>query len=130
MDIIVTTPKKEIDNAAKEAADCISKGGGHYFRRFSQWPRELHIGDWVWYVEDGYLRGRAKVTNITTAEGMICQSTRRKWPPGAYVVMDATSWRWVKPIPLRGFLGFRYFCHGDATRMLAFDSNLLVDAGG
>ena len=32
--IIVTTPKTEIENAKKEAEECIKNNGGSYFRFF------------------------------------------------------------------------------------------------
>ena len=60
-DIIVTTPKSEMDNAAKEAADCIRSGGGYYFRRLPTLPKEFGLGSKVFYVENGYIRGYAIV---------------------------------------------------------------------
>jgi len=41
MDIIVTTPKSQMANAAQEAADCIENGGGEYFRRADRPPGTL-----------------------------------------------------------------------------------------
>jgi len=110
MDIIVTTPKSQMRAAAQEAADCIAAGGGMYFRRFAirQAPT-IVAGDRVYYVEDGFVRGFAVVSNtMFVSEGKTCDTTGRKWPPGFYVYMDATNWRWIKPIPMKGFQGFRY----------------------
>jgi len=110
MDIIVTTPKSQIANAAQEAADCIADGGGEYFRRFpiNQSP-DINIGERVFYVEDGYIRGYAHASRVfQTPRCVQCDTTGRWWPPGFYVVMPADSWRWIKPIPMRGFQGFRY----------------------
>ena len=52
-DIIVTTPKSEIANAAREAEDVKRAGGGMYFRRFppSMSP-DVRPGDRVYYVDD------------------------------------------------------------------------------
>lgn len=36
MDIIVTTPKTEIENGKKEASDVLKNGGGVYFRVLSK----------------------------------------------------------------------------------------------
>ena len=104
MDIIVTTPKSQMANAAQEAADCIKDGGGQYFRRL---PRFTNIqrGDRVYYVEDGYVRGFAVVSRIEWGH-RLCETTGRQWPDGMYAVMDAASWQWIKPIPMRGFQGY------------------------
>ena len=106
MDIIVTTPKSRMREAAEEAEDCKRAGGGEYFRRFSRRP-PVEPGDRVYYVEDGYVRGFAVVARLEAHEGLRCQTTSREWPPGWYVFMDATTWRWIRPIPMKGFQGYR-----------------------
>ena len=111
MDIIVTTPRGEMANAAQEAADCITAGGGEYFRRLPsrQVPSLLAPGDRCYYVEDGYVRGFAVISRVVARSGYErCETTGRTWPPGLYIYMDARSWRWIKPIPMKGFQGFRY----------------------
>ncbi len=109
MDIIVTTPKSQMENAKKEAEHCISKGGGIYFRRFSLNKKpKIEKGNKVFYVEDGYLRGYATVLYTQEADGQICEVTGKQYLPGFYVVMDAKSWKWIKPIPMKGFQGYRY----------------------
>ena len=110
MDIIVTTPKREMANAAREAEACKRDGGGEYFRRFpvDRAPQVL-VGDRIYYVEDGAIRGFAPIKKIhATASGMCCDTTGRRWPPGVYLFMDATTWKWIRAIPMRGFQGFRY----------------------
>jgi hypothetical protein len=108
-DILVTTPKGEMGNAAREAADCIAAGGGRYFRRFgSGYPEWLHEGDRVFYVEDGAIRGFAVVCEIlVVVMGLKCDTTGRQWGPGVYYFMQAASWHWIKPIPYAGFQGYR-----------------------
>jgi len=110
MHIIVTTPKSQMANAAQEAEDCIEDGGGEYFRRFPirQSPH-IDIGERVFYVEDGYIRGYAHVCRLFQTPGAIqCDTTGRWWLPGFYLVMPADSWRWIRPVAMRGFQGFRY----------------------
>jgi hypothetical protein len=114
MDIIVTTPKSERANAAAEARDCIAAGNGsgaEYFRRFASQaaPRKLRVGERVYYVEDGYVRGYAIVSRIEVRlVWLYCETSGRIWPAGFYVFMPASSWRWIAPIAMRGFQGFRY----------------------
>lgn len=111
MDIIVTTPKSEMANAAQEAAECLAAGGGEYFRRFPRHQRpRVEPGDRVYYIEDGFLRGFAVIHRIEDrlSRVQVCDTTNRHWPPGFYVFMRADSWKWIRPIPMRGFQGFRY----------------------
>ncbi len=110
MDIIVTTPKSQMKAAAQEAADCIAAAGGQYFRRFPlEAPPDISVGDSVFYVEDGYVRGYCVVSCMDRELRKVrCGTTGRLWPAGFYVFMDATSWTWIRPIRKRGFQGFRY----------------------
>lgn len=109
MDIIVTTPKSQIANAAQEAADCIAEGGGVYFRRFSGGVPNINVGERVFYIEDGFVRGYAIVCRVANVpHTMQCDTTGRWYDPGFYVFMRADSWRWIHPIPMRGTPGFRY----------------------
>jgi len=108
MDIIVTTPKSRMmKEAAQEAADCIAAGGGEYFRRFHRKPPVRPL-DRVYYVEDGYVRGFAQVSRVEEFDhGFVCATTNRWFSRGWYVFMHATSWKWIKPIPMTGFQGYR-----------------------
>ena len=119
MDIIVTTPKSQMAAAAQEAADARCAGAGtEYFRSFPRAyaPGQLRPGDRIYYVEDGFVRGFAVVSHIEQSQfPMQCQTTGREWPAGYYAFMQADSWRWIRPIPMRGFQGFRY-ANGGLTR--------------
>ena len=107
-DIIVTTPKKQMGNAAMEAEQA-KKHGGYYFRRLSSRPKKIQKGSRVFYVEDGYVRGFGKACRIDTlSEGEHCDASGKVWAPGVYVYMRADSWKWIEPIPMKGFQGFRH----------------------
>jgi hypothetical protein len=111
-DIIVTTPLSEMKNAAKEAAWALrnEQGNPRYFRRFpvTRVPK-VEPGDKVFYVEDGYIRGFCTIIyikeNKTEVTGLVIGKI---FQPGIFVVMDAKSWTWIKPIPMKGFQGYRY----------------------
>ena len=115
MDIVVTTPKSHMKEAAAEAFDAraaIRRGERpQYFRRFPMrcYPISLGRGERVYYVEDGHVRGFAVVVAMAASPaGWTCSTTGRIWPAGWYVFMDAKSWRWIEPVPMKGFQGFRY----------------------
>jgi len=133
MDIIVTTPKSEMANAAREAADCIRNGGGWYFRRFNpSMSPKVNRGDRVYYVQDGYVRGFAIVHNIKVVVGrpQRCDTTGTSWPPGFFVFMDSTTWQWITPIPMKGFQGFRYVHPRSLGERLAAQIQIAKLAGG
>ena len=109
MDIVVTTPKTKMREAAQEAEDCIADGQGFYFRRFARLPKALRVGDRVYYVENGFVRGFALVTELRYEEhDRVCETTGRWFSPGAYIFMDATTWKWIEPVPMGGFQGWRW----------------------
>lgn len=109
MDIIVTTPKRQMVTAAHEAEQA-KKHGGYYFRRLASRPKGLQEGSKVFYVEDGYIRGFATVCKLVNLpEGKKCEVSWYPWAAGFYIYMNADSWKWIKPIPMEGFQGYRYF---------------------
>lgn len=136
MDIIVTTPKSQMLIAKQEAENCIADGGGEYFRRFpSHRAPKINIGERVFYVEDGYIRGYAYASRVFQAPRYIqCDTTGRWWGPGFYVIMPADSWRWIRPIPMRGFQGYRYVCKaerpGGKKMLINSTPYRIVEVGG
>ena len=107
MDIIVTTPKSESQIAAEEAAYCLKIGGGFYYRTMHRLPKDLNIGDKVFYVEDGFVRGFAVVYDIDFGDVTCDVSSKQR--SGNQIIMKADSWKWIQPIAMRGFQGWRYF---------------------
>lgn len=107
-DIVVTTPKNKMAIAEAEARQCIESGGGFYFRTFRNTPRHLGIGSCIFYVEDGFIRGFGAVSEIINGN-MQCGTTGYDWGEGTHAIMPADSWKWVKPTPMKGFQGWRYF---------------------
>lgn len=110
-DIIVTTPKTRMKQAALEAENCkqtIDEGGeAWYFRKLGS--AKVDPGDRVYYVEDGWVRGFAVVAAVEDSRtGKMCATTGRRFTPGRYAIMDARSWQWVRPLAMRGFQGYRY----------------------
>ena len=109
MDIIVTTPKRETNNAVREAEVMkLDGGGGRYFRRLARKPDRLFDGDRIFYVEDGFVRGFGVVDEVSFANSVYCDITDRSYSSGWFVFYYAQAWHWIKPIPMGGFQGFRY----------------------
>lgn len=115
-DIIVTTFKHEMQNAALETADAIAAHARgertEYFRRLGTNSRPIGVlhGDRIFYVEDGYVRGYALIDRVAGIFGRkrVRLTTNEIYPSGFYVFMKADTWKWIQPIPMRGFQGWRY----------------------
>ena len=114
--IIVTTPKSEMKNAELEAKECIDNGSGYYFRKMSRQPKDIVIGESrIYYVEDGYIRGYATIIGFSQEENLECETTGKTWAnkDGGFLWMPACTWKWIAPIPMKGFQGWRYFDDSD-----------------
>ena len=110
-DIVVTTPKSEMKNAAEEAQQAIEAGGDTcYFRALASAPKGLVLGvSRIFYVEDGYVRGFGILDVAHNDNYNFCETTGRHWFGRCTLVMRASTWQWVKSIPMKGFQGWRYF---------------------
>lgn len=108
-DILVTTLKSLSNESASEAAKCIREGGGYYFRALSSKPKDAGVGSKVFFVENGYIRGYAVISAFYDKCERVCEETGKSWKGKCFVVMPVSSWHWIKPIPHKGFQGFRYF---------------------
>ncbi len=109
--IIVTTPKSEMENSRLEAEKCIENGGGYYFRTIAKQPKDIEpFKSFIYYVEDGYVRGRAIIMGVTGGTED-CSVTNREWGnnKSKNIWMQANTWEWINPIPMKGFQGWRYF---------------------
>lgn len=109
MDILVTTPKSEIDNSRREG-EAVETEGGFWFRIFRFKPK-VEPGDRIYFVEDGLIRGYGIIFNVYQSAGQeTCDFTGRVWGSefGDWVVCYK-DWHWLKdPVPFKGFQGIRY----------------------
>jgi len=113
IDIIVTTPKSMSKTAAQEAEDMIKFDGGFYFRTLRTMPKQFGKGSKIFYVEDGFIRGYLVVDHIVNGQ-MTCGTTGKNYD-GWQAVCDAASWKWIRPIAMKGFQGWRYYQYGYKT---------------
>ena len=103
MDIIVTTPKGEIKNSAKEAN---LPPGGYWFRAFPTKPN-VEPGDKIYFVENGYIRGYGIIFKREQGKEQRSETTGRIWKGKWFV--GYRDWHWLEnPIQMKGFQGYRY----------------------
>ena len=105
MDMLVTTPQSEIDTSRKEG-EIVGEEGGFWFRTFRFKPK-VEIGEKIFFVEAGLIKGYGIVFEVSSTEGEECEVTGRTWK-GNWVV-KYNNWHWLKsPVPFKGFQGIRY----------------------
>ena len=109
MNILVTTPKTEIDNSRKEGQQ-VEQEGGYWFRTFKFKPK-VEPGDKIFFTENGQIRGYGIIFEIYQSAGQeTCDVTGRVWGSeyGSWVVCY-NDWHWLPTlIPFKGFQGIRY----------------------
>lgn len=105
MDIVVTVPKREMANISKEDAFVQKNKGAVQFWSMARRPTKLEVGDRVYFVENGFVRYYHEV--IGFAKDQKCQVTGRVWK-GCSVMLRCPETKLTKPIPMKGFQGFRY----------------------
>lgn len=108
MDIIVTTPKSEIETSKKEG-EMVEQEGGYWFRTFRFKPK-IEPGDKIFFVENGLIKGYGIIFEITQSEqGEQCEVTERTWGNEGDWVVKYKDWHWLEnPVPMKGFQGIRY----------------------
>lgn len=108
MDLLVTTPKSEIDNSKKEG-EAVEEEGGYWFRTFRFRPK-TELGDKIYFVEDGLIKGYGIVIKvIPSTESLKCDVTGREWGQKKGWAVLYGNWHWLKiPVPFKGFQGIRY----------------------
>ncbi len=114
-DIVVSTPKTRMKEAVEEAERAIALDGverTYYFRNLGKHGgANLGKGSRVYYVEDGYVRGFGVVEDdedVLYRDYEECDATGREYGAGWYAYIPADSWQWIRPIPHKGFQGWRY----------------------
>ena len=108
MNILVTTPKSEIDNSRREGK-AVEVEGGYWFRTFRFKPKVVP-GDRIYFVENGLIRGYGVIIDVyQAADSETCDVTGREWGNSGDWVVCYKDWHWLKaPVPFKGFQGIRY----------------------
>ena len=108
MDILVTTPKSEIDTS-REEGEAVEEHGGYWFRTFRFRPKVVP-GDRIFFVEDGLIRGYGIIFDVSRlSEAAECDFTGRQWGTQGGYIVKYRDWDWLKtPVPHKGFQGIRY----------------------
>lgn len=108
MNIVVTTPKSEVETSKQEAKD-IKKTDGYWFRVF-KFKLKVDPGDRIYFVENGLIRGYGVIFDIQQLfEPAKCDTTGRCWGKQGDWIIKYNRWTWLTtPLRCKGFQGIRY----------------------
>jgi hypothetical protein len=106
MDIVVTIPKGEAFNQKKEDAFVARfQNRAVQFWKVSTRPKNLDVGDRVYFVEAGYIT--CWHTFIGLTYDPVCEVTNRVWP-GLNLLLQCPPTVLKTPVHMPGFQGFQY----------------------
>lgn len=107
MDIVVTIPKSEYMNDDLETKHMESDDSLVQFWTLSKVPKELKIGDRVYFIKNNKIESSMKVIDIKMNGESICQTTGRFWKGTCLIYMEDLRYEQFD-FSVRGFQGFRY----------------------
>ena len=106
MDIVVTIPKSEVENIKREDEFVAQlQGNAVQFWAVPRKPKDLKVGDKVYFVENGYVT--CYHIFIGYVYDPVCEVTGRVWS-GLNFLLRCPQVRLEKPVPMSGFRGFHY----------------------
>jgi hypothetical protein len=106
MDIVVTIAKFEYKNDDEETKAFNKDEGSLQFWVMKRLPKDLNIGDRVYFVKNGFVESSMKVVTIKKDTEQQCDVTNRVWN-GNCIYMNDLKYE-DGSIKIKGFQGFRY----------------------
>lgn len=106
MDIAVTVPKKEYENIEKENKFVEDNDDVVQYWSMKAKPKYFELGDKVYFVRGGHIIGYQECIDFVVDAK--CEVTDRTWE-GFNLVLKCPMIELEKPIPMKGFQGYRYY---------------------
>ena len=101
-DLVITMPEAVVRSVLAAPEDVF------FFHRTGRGrPRWHEVHDRVFFVWSGFVRGYGRTHSIKRL-GTTVSLDGKRFKPGWYLKIYPDSWRWIEPIPMVGFQGFRY----------------------
>lgn len=108
MNWVITIPKTIYWEDYKLELKAVESGRRNINYRVRYIPKEMKVGDKMFIVHDGKVRGYMKVTAFGEKPGFTCMSTGIRWPAGNYIERSG-KFTYIEPINMVGFRGIRKF---------------------
>lgn len=105
--ICITLPKSTKWSDYEKELDKVKDGKEEMNFRLPTLPRDVHPGDRCYVCHDGFVKGWMEITNIGKRDGFDCSTTGKQWNDGIYVSRSGEFHYLDKPIPMKGFQGYR-----------------------
>ena len=107
--LCITVPKHiSWSEYEKELAD-VADGNMEMNYKLSSFPKRVSVGDRCYVVHNGMIRGWMTITGIEQREESFkCETTGRIWNSGVYVKRSGPFHYLKNPVPMKGFMGYKY----------------------
>jgi len=106
MDWVITVPKTTKWKDCLQGIDDAQADDSVVNYHVSYFPKYMEIGDRIFVVWNGFVRGWMLLIDMVYREGFVCASTNRCWPEGKYLVRSG-PFHVVDGPPMRCFRGIR-----------------------
>lgn len=107
MDIVITIPKSiKWEDYLKELK-AVESGEQTMFFKVPTLPKKANVGDRCYLCHNGLVIGYMNITWMGVMSEFTCTTTIHVWPEGNYIGRSG-KFTYIKPIPYKGFQGYRY----------------------
>ena len=106
MDIIVTIPKSISWKNYQKELKAVESGNQVMNFKVPRLPKQAKVGDKCYLCHNGYVIGWMKIVGMQSG-GFVCTTTGTNWEGN--FIQRGGRFNKIKPIPMKGFQGFKYF---------------------
>ena len=107
--LCITVPKTIPWSDYEKELDDVRDGMMEMNYRVPSYPKQISVGDRCYVVHNGMIRGWMSITGIEEREESFqCQTTGRTWTSGIYIKRSGPFHYLKHPIPMKGFMGYKY----------------------
>jgi len=104
--LLITLPKKYKWSDYELELETVKDGSSIMSFKLSGKPK-INVGDRCYICHDGYVKGWMSIVEVGERKTFNCTTTGKCWETGYYVSRSG-KFHYVKPVPQKGFQGFRY----------------------
>ena len=107
MDIVITIPKSIKWEDYQKELKTVESGEQTMFFKVPTLPKKANVGDRCYLCHNGLVIGYMNITWMGIMSEFTCTTTIHVWPKGNYIGRSG-KFTYIKPIPYKGFQGYRY----------------------
>ena len=112
--LCITVPKTVSWSDYERELDDVADGMMEMNYRLPSYPKRVTAGDRCYVVHDGMIRGWMTITGIEErTKPFQCQTTGTVWDAGVYIRRSGPFHYLSRPVPMKGFMGYKYITEID-----------------